>query len=112
MTKYKRFIFRLFLSNIQLYMRVTAAKTKNDGSERQRNFSRRQSAGSSSIATKAFSQCRSVRTDKTVLTFTAAFATPDGRHQLRLIDIHIDKGRIDGRPMILSSRERRSCLRV
>lgn len=32
------------------------------------------------------------------MTFTAAFATPDGRHQLRLIDIHIDKGRIDGRP--------------
>jgi len=29
------------------------------------------------------------------LTFTAAFATPDGRHQLRLIDIHIDKRRID-----------------
>lgn len=38
--------------------------------------------------------------DKTILTFTATFATPDGRHQLRLIDIHIDKRRIDGRPMI------------
>lgn len=65
---------------------------------RQRNFSRRQFAGSSSIGAEAFSQHRSVRVGEADLTFTAAFATPDGRHQLHLIDIHIDKGRIDGRP--------------
>lgn len=99
----------VFYSPISNTLRIAVrrsrrAETKSGSisrcSERQRNFSRRQFAGSSSIGAEAFSQHRSVRVGEADLTFTAAFATPDGRHQLRLIDIHIDKRRIDGRPMI------------